>query len=114
MYVASKKHRATVSEVEDSDLNTPHHAASENVAQRKVTIVVSILLVVLIFTCVPNFILLQTFTVHNTFDPTVASKVDLDVYTKAYFYADAFPYVYFFVNPIIYAWRSSSSSKNFI
>ena len=107
------KHRTTVSEVEDSDQNTSHHAASENIAQRKVTIVVSILLVVLIGTIVPYFILLQMFTVNNTFDPTVASKVDLEVYMTAYFYADAFLYVNFFVNPIIYAWRLRMYRKAF-
>ena len=68
------KHRATVSEVEDSDPNTPRHTTRENIAQRKVTIAVSILLVVLIVTCVPYFIFLQMFTVNNTFDSTVASK----------------------------------------
>ena len=34
------KHSATVNAVEDLDQNTPRHAASENIAQRKVTIVV--------------------------------------------------------------------------
>ena len=107
------KHRAIANEVEDPDQEAPCLTASENIAQRKVTIVVSILLVVLIVTCVPYFILLQMFTVNNTFDPTVASKVDLEVYTTAYFYTDSLTYINFFANPIIYAWRLRMYRKAF-
>ena len=105
------KHRANVNE--DPDQDTPCLSSSENIAQRKVTIVVSILLLVLIVTCVPHFICLQLFTIHNTFDDTVGTKIDPDVYEKAFHYTDAFTYINFFANPIIYAWRLRMYRKAF-
>lgn len=105
------KHRANVNE--DPDQDTPRLAPSENISQRKITIVVSILLVILIVTMLPYFVCLQVFTIQNTFDDTVASKIDLDVYGRAYLYTDAFLYVNFFANPIIYAWRLRMYRKAF-
>ena len=106
-----EKHRARVNEYPDQD--TPRSANTENIAQSKVTIVVSILLVILIVSIVPYFVCLQLFTIHNTFDDTVGTKIDPDVYEKAYHYTDAFLYVNFFANPIIYAWRLRIYRKAF-
>ena len=100
---------------QDASQNTPCLATSrnENIAHRKVTIVVTILLSVLILTCVPHFVCLQMFAVNHTFDKTLASKVNLHVYDRVLHYTDAFTYVSFLSNPIIYAWRLRMYRKAF-
>ena len=102
-----EKHRARVNEYPDQD--TPRFANTENIAQSKVTIVVSILLVILIVSIVPHLVCLQFFTIHNT----VGTKIDPDVYEKAFYYTRAFTYINFFANPIIYAWRLRIYRKAF-
>ena len=86
-----EKHRARVNEYP----GTPRFANTENIAQSKVTIVVSILLVILIVSMVPYFVCLQLFTINNTFDDTVGTEIDPDVYDKAYHYTDAFTCINF-------------------
>ena len=102
-----EKRRVKTFAIQDSSQITPclPEPSSENIAHKKVTVVVTILLIVLVVTCVPYFICLQIFSIANTFDPTVRNKLDRDTYRTAYIYTDAFNYIYFFSNPIIYAWR---------
>ena len=100
---------------QDPSQITPCIATSrhENIVHTKVTIVVTILLSVLIVTCVPYFVCLQMFAINHTFDKTLASKVNADVYDKVFRYTDAFTYVNFLSNPIIYAWRLRMYRKAF-
>ena len=86
---------------------------NKNSAHRKVTMVVTILLSVLIVTCVPYFVCIQMFVINNTFDRTVADKVNLEIYDKAFLYTFSLLYVNFFMNPIIYAWRLRMYRKAF-
>ncbi|CAB3991546.1 adenosine receptor A1-like [Paramuricea clavata] len=86
---------------------------NKNNAHRKVTVVVTILLSVMIITCVPYFACIQMFVINNTFDKTVADKVNLEVYHIVLTYAFALLYVNFFMNPIIYAWRLRMYRKAF-
>jgi hypothetical protein len=92
-------------------LETPRN---ENIAHRKVTIVVTILLFVLIVTIVPYFVCLQMFAIQNTFDNTVREKIDLQVFYKVFKYTDSFTYLNFLSNPIIYAWRLRMYRKAFL
>ena len=68
-----EKHRARVNKYPDQD--TPRFANTENIAQSKVTIVVSNLLVILIVSMVPYFVGLQLFTINNNFDDSVGTKI---------------------------------------
>ena len=99
----------------DPSQNTPCLATSrnENIVHRKLTIVVTILLSLLIVTCVPYFVCLQMFAINNTFDKTLAKKVKIHVYDIVYQYTDALLYVNFLSNPIIYAWRLRMYRKAF-
>lgn len=86
---------------------------TSHIAHRKVTIVVTILLAVLITTCVPYFVCLQMFTTNNTFDPTLSQRINVDIFDKVYNFSNAFSYINFLANPIIYAWRLRMYRKAF-
>ena len=110
-----EKHRMVVNKNSSQDspcLPTPPNE-NNNHSHRKVTIVVTILLSVLIVTCVPYFVCLQMFTINNTFDKTLSQRVNLEIYDKAMLYSRAVLYVNFFMNPIIYAWRLRMYRKAF-
>ena len=106
-------HRVVVNQNPSQDspyLPTP---PNKNSAYRKVTAVVTILLSVLIVTCVPYIVCFQMHVINNTFDKTVADKVNLDVYDRVFLYSRALLHVNLFMNPIIYAWRLRMYRKAF-
>lgn len=112
LWVLHKRETRHVNEVPSQAprLQIPH---SKSIAQKKATIVVTNLLVVLIVSCVPFFICLQISTVNNTFDETLVSKMDGEIYVDAYHYTSAFLHISFISNPIIYAWHLRMYRKAF-
>ncbi|XP_046851016.1 galanin receptor 2b-like [Xenia sp. Carnegie-2017] len=85
----------------------------ENVAHKKVTTVVTILLVVLIITCAPYLVCTQMLIVNFTFDKTLHQKVNVHIFSIIYDYSVAFMYINFLCNSIIYAWRLRMYRKAF-
>lgn len=85
----------------------------ENVAHKKVTTVVTILLVVLIITCAPYLVCTQMLIVNLTFDKTLHQKVNVHIFIIIYDYSVAFMYINFLCNSIIYAWRLRMCRKAF-
>ncbi|CAB4007207.1 melanocortin receptor 5 [Paramuricea clavata] len=106
-------HRMVVNQNPSKDTPGLPTPPNKNSAHRKVTMVVTILLSVLIVTCVPYFVIIQMFVINNTFDKTVAENVNLEIYDRAFVYTFALLYVNFFMNPIIYAWRLRMYRKAF-
>lgn len=86
---------------------------NENIVHRKVTIVVTILLLVFIVTSVPYLVCVQMFMIQNTIDDTLSSRINVEVFDVVFLYAEAFSFVNFFSNPIIYAWRLRMYRKAF-
>ncbi len=115
LWILRRRERSRVIASQDPSQATPclETPSNENIAHRKVTIVIIILMSMLIVTTVPYFVCLQMFTTQNTFDDTVASKVSLSIYAEVFSYSDALLYVNFLLNPIIYAWRLRMYRKAF-
>ena len=105
--------RRIATDNQDPSLPNCSPPANENIVEKKVTIVITILLVALNITLIPYLIVLQFFLVNGTLDHTISDKINFEVYYEAYTYTFAFFYVNFFINPIIYAWRLRIYRKAF-
>ena len=79
-----------------SNLSTVQHS--------KVTTVVAILMTVLIVTFVPYLVCLQLVTA-RAIDESFIENLNTDIFDPAFLYTNAFAYLNFVVNPIVYAWR---------
>ncbi|XP_028416751.1 uncharacterized protein LOC114540962 [Dendronephthya gigantea] len=113
LWALHKREKRRVNEYSSQVTPPPQVPCSESLAQRKATMVVTSLLVVLILSCLPSFICIQLFVINNSYDNTLASKINVELYSKFRAYSSAFNYVYFFSNPIIYAWRLRMYRKAF-
>lgn len=94
-------------------LTTQETKGASHITHQNMIIFVTIVLAVLIVTCVPLFVCLNMSYTENTFDRSLASRVDLHFYDNSLHYSDAFFYVHFIANPFIYAWRLRMYRKAF-